>query len=86
MPSGGMLAEIVIEGKDAINFGARDVQRLGYDRQRFTGYIAELFLHTVQDRQKRSFEVAILADDRGRARNVGHMFGNSGLHLSQRPP
>ena len=61
--AGRLAAEIVVEGDDAMHFGARDIQRFG--DQRLGGFVdvAELLLQGVQDRQQRAFKAAVLGDD-----------------------
>ena len=57
MAAGRRAAEVVIEGDDAVHFGARDVQRLGDQRLGRFIDVAELLLQGVQDRQQRAFAI-----------------------------
>ena len=58
--------EIVIEGCDAINLGARNVERLSNLRQRFLRNISELSLKGVKYRQSRAFLCKMPRDDSAR--------------------
>ena len=64
MPAGRLMAEIVIEGDDAMHLGAGDVQRVGDQRLGRLVDIAELGLQGVQDRQERTFAVRKFANER----------------------
>ena len=57
VPARRLTAEVVIEGHNAMHFGARDVERFG--DQRFGSFVdvAELLLQRVQDRQQRTFAI-----------------------------
>ena len=58
-----LAAEVVIKGEDAMDLGARDVQRFG--DHRFGGLVdvAEGLLQGVQDRQQRALKAQMLPDD-----------------------
>ena len=73
MPAGGMVAEIVIEGHDAVHFGARKIQRVGDHRKRFLRHVTEFILNLMQDRQQRAFQALELVDDRRvRSRDIAN--------------
>ena len=53
MAAGRRAAEIVVEGDDAVDLGARQIERLGDQRHGRFGDVAERLLQGVQDRQQR---------------------------------
>src|SRR5262249_9159945 len=55
--------KIVIEGEDAVHFGARQSERFGDHRDRRLRHVAERFLQRVQDHQRRAFDALMLRDD-----------------------
>jgi hypothetical protein len=57
--AGGLAAVVMIEGNDAMNLGARQVQRLGQGRERRLGDEAQLLLQVMQDFQQRVRLVAV---------------------------
>ena len=59
-------AEIVIEADHAKGFGARDVQRIGDQRDGAIVDVAELLLQIVQNWQRRPAHVALTIDQRSR--------------------
>ena len=52
--TGGRLSEVVVEGEDAMHFGAREIERLGDERNGCGRDIAQRSLHCVQDQQQRA--------------------------------
>ncbi len=70
MAAGGLVAEVMIEGEDAMDFGARQIERRGDHRNRRLRHIAERFLQRVQDHQRRAFGLVMFGDDLGAARLV----------------
>src|SRR5690606_23340738 len=65
-------AIVVIEGDDAVDFGARDVQARRDHRQGLLRHMAERVLDFVQDRQQRSLDfLEILDDGRSAPRDLG---------------
>ena len=50
-------AEVVIEGDDAVDLGAGEVERLGDQRHRRVVDVAERLLQRVQDRQERAVAI-----------------------------
>src|SRR5690606_12095034 len=68
MPACRVLAKVVIEGNDAMDLGATEVERIGNDWQGLLRYIAEFFLNTMKDRQQRSLKPLHLLYDRRRTR------------------
>jgi hypothetical protein len=68
--AGGLIAEIVIEGEDAVNLGARQVQRRCDHGSGGFRHVTERFLHRMQDHQRRAFELVMLRDDLGAARLI----------------
>ena len=58
----GLFPEVVIEGHDAVDLGARQVERVGDHRQGFLRHTAELFLHAVEDGKERAFALDVLGD------------------------
>ena len=67
---GGLAAEIMVEADDAMDLGARQVQRVGDQRHGGRIHIAELLLQRVQDRQQRARHVLPLGDQRLRRARV----------------
>src|SRR6266436_7619154 len=63
MTAGRLFSKIMIEGEDAIDLGAREVERGGDHRNCRLRHIAERFLERVQDHQRRSVEAGVLGDD-----------------------
>ena len=55
---GRLAPKIVIEGHDAVHFGARNVQRFGDDGDGVFRHVADRLLHGVQDRQRRALHVS----------------------------
>ena len=53
---GGLAAEVVIKGDDAMHFGARDIQRFRDHRLGGLVDVAECLLQGVQDRQQRALQ------------------------------
>ena len=62
MAAGRLMAEIVIEGDDAMHLGAGDIERFGDQRLGCLIDIAEFFLQCVEHRQQRTFAPRMLAD------------------------
>ena len=58
-----VFAKVVIEGDDAVDFGARDIQRLGDNRLGGPVDVTERRLQGMKDRQQRAFEALVLGDD-----------------------
>jgi hypothetical protein len=78
MPTRRLLAIVMIEGDDAVDFRAGDVQTRRDRRQGLLRHMAELFLNLVQDRQQRSLKILEVFDDgRGAVRD----FGTCGLNV-----
>jgi hypothetical protein len=63
MTPGRRTAEVMIEGDDAMDFGAGDVQFFRDDRLSGFVDVAELLLQRVQDRQQRAFNALMLPND-----------------------
>src|SRR5262245_525152 len=63
MPSRRGLAKIVIEADDAVDFGARQVQRLCYQRYDLPGNKPELLLQRVQHWQCPPLAVLVRSDN-----------------------
>jgi hypothetical protein len=55
--------KVVIETDHAMDFGAREIQRIGYLRRGLLGQIPESLLQRTQHRQGRSVEVPVSVDD-----------------------
>ena len=62
--------KIVIKADHAERFGARDIQRVGDQRDRGVVDIAKLLLQIVQDRQRSAWRVALSVDERLRQRQI----------------
>ncbi len=58
----GRAAEVVVEADHAQRFGARDVQRIGYQRNRGVVNVTKVLLQFVQDRQRGSWRVTLPLD------------------------
>src|SRR5262249_33887786 len=58
--------EIVVEARDAVNFGTGNVKYLGHNRQRFLRQISELRLKGMQDRQGSAFLSKMTRNDAAR--------------------
>src|ERR1700744_991356 len=63
MAAGRLLAKIVVEGEDAIDLGARQIERLCDHWYRGLGHIAERLLQRMQDHQRRAFLRRKFGDD-----------------------
>ena len=63
VPAGGGVAEVVVEGHDAVDLGARQVERLGDHRHGLAGHVAEGRLDVVEDRQERALAAGMPPDD-----------------------
>src|SRR5437762_8600162 len=70
MPAGGLAAEIVIEGKHAVNLGARQVERRCDHWDRRLGHVAEGLLQSMQDHQRSAFNMGQVRDDRRAALGI----------------
>ena len=55
--------KVVLETDHAMDFGAREIQRIGYLRRGLLGQIPESLLQRTQHRQGRSVEVPVSVDD-----------------------
>ena len=64
--AGRLAAEVMIEGDDAMDLGAREVERRRDQGHGGLGDIAELLLQRVQDRQHRAIAMPMLGDDLAR--------------------
>jgi hypothetical protein len=70
MPAGGLVAKIVVEREDAVDFGARQIERRRDHRDRRLGHVAECLLQRVQDHQRSAFDMAEAGDDLGAALGI----------------
>ena len=73
-----MAAEVVIEGENAVDFGAGEVQRLGNERHRLVADETEFLIHRMQNGQQGAFEAQMLGDNQPCAvfikdRRLGHV-------------
>src|SRR5713226_5455569 len=58
------MAKIVIEAHDAVNFGAREIENIRYQRDTFARHPSKFILDTPQNRQQRARLVLQRARDR----------------------
>jgi len=72
MPGGGLFSEIVVEGEDAMDLGARQIELRGDHRDRGLRHVTERLLQCMQDHQRRAFELRVAGDDLGAARGIPH--------------
>lgn len=70
MAAGRLVPEIMIEREDAMDFGARQVERLRHHRNRCLRHVAERLLKGVEDDERRTLLLRMLGDDLGAARLV----------------
>ncbi len=63
MSSGRVVAIVVIESDNAMNLGARQIERAGNHRHRILRNVAKLGLNRMQDRQQRALKRLHLIDD-----------------------
>src|SRR5690606_40561644 len=68
MPACRVLATVVIEGNDAMDLGATEVERIGNDWQGLLRYIAGFFLNAMKARLQRSLKPLHFLYERGRTR------------------
>jgi hypothetical protein len=66
MPAGRLVAQVVIEGENAVHLGTREVERLRDQRDRRLRHMAEDVLQRLQDHQRRPFPIRMRGDDRCR--------------------
>ena len=60
----------MIEREDAMDFGARQIERLCDHRNSRLRHVAERFLQRVQDHQRRALKAGMFGDDFGAALRV----------------
>ena len=71
------MAEVMVEGEDAMDFGARQIQRLRHHGDRRLRHVAERLLKGVKDDERRAFLPGMFGDDLGAARLVPRLCHSS---------
>jgi hypothetical protein len=76
----------MVERNDAMDFGAREIQRFRDDRNRLLRDMAELFLKGMKDREHGAFERQMFGDDPPRSFGIPSGILRHRLFLVLSPP